>query len=154
MHAKIVEVKELPMSDLVIGKGQVRLSDVGKGIDELAASIDKIGQLEPIVVAPSSEKGKFEILTGQRRFLACKQLKKDKILACILEERVDEIEAKVISLTENLLRLDINRKDLIDACTMLYRKYGSIKDVASETGLPYNEVRLYVRYDRLKPELR
>jgi ParB family chromosome partitioning protein len=152
--AKIIETREIPLTSLVVGKAQVRVRDVGKEIDELAASIAKIGQLEPIVVCPAKEKGKFEILTGQRRFLAHKQLKKDKIMACILDREVDETEAKVISVTENLVRRDLNRKDLIDACTALYRKYGSIKDVADETGLPYPKVALFVKYDRLAPELK
>jgi ParB family chromosome partitioning protein len=154
MNANIVDVKELPLSSLVIGKGQVRLRDVGKDIDELAASIAKIGLLEPIVVCPAKEKGKFEILTGQRRYLAHMQLKKEKIMACILDREVDDTEAKVISVTENMVRRDLNRKDLIDACTALYRKYGSIKDVAEDTGLPYQKVSLYVKYDRLAPELK
>ncbi len=152
--AKIVEIKEMPLSSLVIGKAQVRVRDVGKEIDELAASIAKVGQLEPIVVCPAKEKGKFEILTGQRRYLAHKQLKKDKIMACVLDREVDETEAKVMSVTENLVRRDLNRKDLIDACTALYRKYGSIKDVADETGLPYHRVREFVKYDRLAPEMK
>jgi hypothetical protein len=37
--ARIKEVKEIPLSDLEIGLGQVRLRDVGKDIDELADSI-------------------------------------------------------------------------------------------------------------------
>jgi len=152
--AQIVDTKEILLSSLVIGKAQVRVRDVGKDIDELAASIAKVGQLEPIVVCPAREEGKYEILTGQRRFLAHKQLKKEKIMACILDREVDETEAKVISVTENLVRRDLNRKDLIDACTALYRRYGSIKDVADETGLPYEKVRLFVKYDRLAPELR
>jgi len=147
--AQIVDTKEIPLSSLVIGKAQVRVRDVGKDIDELAASIAKVGQLEPIVVCPAREEGKYEILTGQRRFLAHKQLKKEKIMACILDREVDETEAKVISVTENLVRRDLNRKDLIDACTALYRRYGSIKDVVDETGLPYEKVRLFVKYDRL-----
>jgi len=154
MPAKIVEVKEIPLSSLVIGKGQVRTRDVGKDIDELAASIQKMGQLEPIVVCPAKEEGKFEILTGQRRYLAHKQIRKGSILACILDHEVDETEAKVISVTENLVRRDLNRSDLIDACTALYRRYGTMKAVADETGLPYDDVRNYVKYDRLAPELK
>lgn len=154
MIAKVIEVREIPIANLVIGKAQVRVRDVGKDINELAVSISKIGQLEPIVVCPTSEKDKYEILTGQRRYLACKQLKKDTIMACILSKEVDDVEAKVISTTENLIRRDLNRKDLIDVCTSLYRKYGSIKDVADEFGLPYHKVSLYVKYDRLSPELK
>ena len=87
------------MDSLEIGKGQVRLRDVGKDIDELAASIAKVGLLEPIVVAPGSAPGKFEIITGQRRFLAHKKLGAETIMAAVLDTAVDETEAKVISVT-------------------------------------------------------
>ena len=72
--ARVTKVIEIPLVDLVIGKGQVRLTDVGKDIDELAESISKVGLLEPIVVCPTAQAGKYEILTGQRRFLAHKKL--------------------------------------------------------------------------------
>jgi ParB family chromosome partitioning protein len=152
--AKIVEIKEIPLDALVIGKGQVRVRDVAKDLDELMASIKKQGLLQPIVVCESEEPGKYEILTGQRRFLAHKELQKKTITACILDEKVDEIEAKLISITENLVRRDPNSKDYIDACTWLYRKYGSMKAVADELGLKPATVSNYVKYDRLKPEMR
>jgi ParB family chromosome partitioning protein len=152
--AKISVVKEVALDDLVIGKAQVRLRDVGKEIKELADSIRVVGLLEPIVVCPAEKPGKYEIITGQRRFLAHKELKRKMILAAILDERVDETTAKVLSITENLVRRDLNQKDLIDACTSLFKKYSSVKDVAEETGLPYDKVREYVKYDRLVPELR
>jgi ParB family chromosome partitioning protein len=125
--ASVKETKEIKLDDLVIGKGQVRLSGVGEDIDELAASIAKIGLLEPIVVCPAEKSGKYEILTGQRRFLAHKTLKRDTILACVLDSRVDETTAKIISVTENLVRKDLNRRDLITACTALYKVYGSVR---------------------------
>ena len=151
---KITEMKKIPLEDLEVGKGQSRTSDVGKGIPELADSIRKVGQLEPIVVCPGSKSGKYEILTGLRRFMACKDAGIPTILAVIIDERVDEITAKIISVTENLVRRDLNRKDLIDVCTFLYKKYASIKAVCEETGLPYPDVTKYVKYDRLVPELR
>jgi ParB family chromosome partitioning protein len=151
--AKIKEVKEIPMKDLVIGKGQVRLRDVKKDITELADSIRKVGLLEPIVVCPAEKAGKYEIITGQRRFLAHQELKKTTIYAAILDEKVDETTAKVLSLTENLVRKDLNRRDLIDVCTLLFKKYGTIKSVAEETGLPASKVTDYVKYDQLNPAL-
>lgn len=149
------EVREIALSDLTIGKGQVRVKDVGKDIDELAESIRVMGLLEPIVVCPSAkEKGKYEILTGQRRFLAHKQLKRKTIMATVLDGHMSEDEAKAISLTENLVRRDLSLKELIDACTSLYKRYGSIKTVSEETGLSASIVSQYVKYDRLIPELR
>jgi ParB family transcriptional regulator, chromosome partitioning protein len=151
--AKIVDSKDIPLDKLVIGKGQIRLQEVGAGIKELADSISAKGLLQPIVVAPI-EGDKFEILVGQRRFLAHKELKATAIRAQILDEAVDETEAKVLSLSENMVRRDISRKDKIDVCTVLYKKYGSMKDVAEATGLPYKDVSQFVKYDRLKPDLK
>lgn len=148
------EVKDIRLDDIVISTGQVRVRDVGKEIDELAASIQKLGLLEPIVVCPAEKAGKYEILTGQRRFLAHKQLKRSTIRATVLKKRVDDVTAKALSLTENLVRRDLHSRDLIDACTALYKQYGSIAAVAEETGLPYSKVSQYVKYDRLSAELR
>jgi ParB family chromosome partitioning protein len=152
--ATIREVREIPLDDLVIGKAQVRKRDVGKDIGELAESIRVMGLLEPIVVAPAEKPGKFEIITGQRRFLAHKQLGRRTILAGVLDEKVDEATAKVLSVTENLVRRDLNSRDLIDVCTALYKKYGTIGAVAQETGLSQTRVGAYVKYDRLSPELK
>lgn len=152
--ARIEKVMELPLEVLEIGRAQSRVRDVSEGISELAESIRKMGLLEPIIVCPGLTEGKYEVLVGQRRFLAHKELGYDKIMAAILDERVDEITAKVISVTENMVRRDVNRRDLIDVCTWLYKKYSTTRDVAEETGLPESMVREYVKYDRLIPQLK
>jgi len=146
----IKEIRQINLGDLLIGKGQVRTKEVAKDLDILVESIRVLGLLEPIVVCPSADKpGKYEILTGQRRFLAHKELDKPTIMAVVLEKRVDEGVAKAISVTENLVRRDLSPRELIDACTSLYKKYGSIKDVSEATGLKYQLVSRYVKYDRL-----
>lgn len=152
--AKILEYREIPLGDLKIGKAQVRTHEPGKDIEHLAASIEKQGLLQPIVVCESEEAGKWEILTGQRRFLAHKHLKRDTITAAILDERVDEAEAKAISITENLIRRALSGAELIDGITFLYNKYGSAKAVHEVTGIPYDDVRHYVKYPRLMTELK
>ena len=153
--AKIVEYRELSLNDLVIGKGQVRTSDIGKDIDQLADSIRVQGLLQPIVVCESRENsGKWEILTGQRRFLAHKLLEKQTITAAILDGHVDEQTAKAISITENLIRRKLSGKELIDGVTYLYRMYGTQKAVVEATGLPQTAVSSYVKYPRLIPELK
>ena len=152
--AKIVEYKDIPLDDLTIGMGQARVQDVGKEIEDLAESIRMQGLLQPIVVCPAREAGKWEILTGQRRFLAHKMLRRESITAAILDERVEEQEAKAISITENLIRRGLSNKDLIDGVTYLHKVYGNAKAVADTTGLPYAEVLKYVKYPRLSPELK
>ena len=152
--AKIIEYREIPLDDLTLGKGQVRVEDVGKGIEDLAESIKIQGLLQPIVVCPAVTDGKWEILTGQRRFLAHKMLKRDNISAAVLDARVSEDQAKAISITENLIRRKLSGKELKDGILYLYNIYGSIGDVVKTTGLPRESVRDYVKYPRLLPELK
>ena len=135
----------------MFGKGQARLTQPGKEIDELVDSIRVQGMLEPIVVCETDTSGQFEIIIGQRRFYAHQALGKDTIRATILGGPITIEEAKAMSLTENLVRTDLNSTDLITACTDLYRTYGSFKTVAEQTGLSADKVSKYVKYDRLHP---
>lgn len=148
-------VEKVNLDRLVIGAQQARTRDVEQDIDELVESIRVHGQLEPIIVAPTEdEEGYYEILAGQRRWLAMRRLGATRIAAAIIEERPDKDVASALSISENLIRRDLNTLDLIDACTRLYHKYGSIKAVAERFGLPYGRVRRYVKFDRLRPALK
>ena len=152
--ATIRETRDIALADLVLGKGQVRLTDRGKEIDELADSIRVQGLLEPIIVCETDPPGKYEIITGQRRFVAHQELGRDTIRATILDGPITIEEAKAMSLTENMVRTALNSTDLISVCTDLYRTYGSFRTVAEKTGLSANKVKQYVRYDRLHPTLK
>lgn len=152
--AKIVEYRDIPLSDLSIGKSQARTVDPGRDVDELARSIEVQGLLQPIVVCPLAESEKWEILTGQRRFLAHQRLRRETISAAVLDERVGEAEAKTISVTENLVRRQLTGKELTDSITYLYGVYGSVRDVAVTTGISATTIRKHVKARRLVPELR
>ena len=152
--AKIVDYREIPLDELVIGKGQVRTQNPGKEVEELAKSIDVQGLLQPIVVCAARETGKWEILTGQRRFLAHKIMKRNTITAAVLDEPVNQEQAKAISITENLIRRNLSSRELKDGILYLYNLYGSVQDVVDATGLPHQKVRDYVKYPRLIPELK
>lgn len=152
--AKIVEYRDIPLDDLTLGKGQVRVESTGKEIEDLAMSIETQGLLQPIVVCTARDSRKWEILTGQRRFLAHKRLRRQVIAAAVLDERVDEGQAKAISITENLIRRQLSGKELKDGILYLYKLYGSVGDVVKATGLPRTKVQDYVKYPRLLPELK
>jgi ParB family chromosome partitioning protein len=142
------QVKEIPLEQIDIGLSQVRTSDVDEGVQELAASIEKLGLLEPILVSPKAE-DRYEVVTGQRRFLAHQYLGRETIRATILAEPIEPEIAKAISLTENMVRQNLSTKDYIDACTELFRTYGSIKKISETLGLPYYKVSQYVKYEQL-----
>uniref|UniRef100_A0A7V4E3V4 ParB/RepB/Spo0J family partition protein n=1 Tax=candidate division WOR-3 bacterium TaxID=2052148 RepID=A0A7V4E3V4_UNCW3 len=78
--------------------------DVEKNLDALVESIKKHGVLEPILVKKDGEK--YQLLAGERRFLAAKKAGLDKVPVRVLE--VDEPSTAEIALVENLLREDLN----------------------------------------------
>ena len=145
---------ELPMDKIDIGKGQMRGKIDQDGLQELAHSIRIQGLLEPIIVAQSkANPGRFEVLAGQRRFLACELLQWPTIKAIVRAPVDDLVDQKAISATENLLKQEPSLADKIDTCTDIYNKYGDIKIVSEKTGLPERLVRDYVKVARLHPEL-
>jgi len=146
-------IREISVKSLVLGDRQVRSRGVDKEIEELADSIRLHGLLEPIVICPNGHPGQFEVLMGQRRLLAHRMLGREQIMAALIDEPVDLATAKVLSLTENLVRRSLDSRDVIDACTALYKKYGTARAVADETGLPYAQVLRHVKYDRLDSAL-
>lgn len=77
-----------------------------ESIDSLAASIDRLGVLQPILVRKIIGTERFEIIAGERRWRASQRAKKDTIPAIILEP--DEQIAAEIRLMENLERDQLN----------------------------------------------
>lgn len=154
MPVTITDNRDIDLTDLDLGNTQTRTHEVRKDIDELEDSIRINGVIHPILVAPSKVPGKFTIIAGQRRFLACQALQLTKIPARILSEVVDEIEAVSISIAENMVRRDPIRIDMINACIKLFNHYGSVPDVVAATGLKTKNIKQYLRMERLTPELK
>jgi len=149
---KVSKYELLPLSELGIDRFQVRKQNVGQGLDELAASIEKWGLIQPITVCRwQGDPGpyKWEIVCGQRRFLAHQQLNRSEIYCGIIEGDIALEEGLALSASENVVRLDMSNKDMIDLCVRLYNRYGTFKDVAEETKLPYEIVRKYIKFDGL-----
>ena len=154
MAVTIKERRDLRLDQLYTDKYQVRNLDPGKEIDELEDTIRIHGVLQPIMVAPSGlGDERYEIIMGQRRFIACRNLQMESIPCQILSEKIDVLEAKTLSVIENMSRVDLPQGDYIDVCTELFKHYGSPKLVAEKTGLPIDKVRRYVKYDQLMPVL-
>ena len=153
--ATLEDVRAISLDKLVTSSHQARTRDVDKDLDELVHNLQVHGQLEPIIVRqlPGTEH-RYEIIAGQRRFLAARKLGWKTLSAAVFEGDIDDATVSAISLSENLVRRDLTDHDLIDVCTKLYRKYGSVKAVSDELGLPSARVRNYVKFDRLRPQLK
>ena len=80
---------------------------------ELGASIAADGLIEPIILRPQ-KKGRFELIAGERRLRAVREYTDmDDIQAKIVE--VDDLKARRISNSENLLRQDLSAIESIEA---------------------------------------
>ena len=155
INAKISEIKKVPLSDLTLGKHQARVSDLSKELDDLVESIRAIGLQMPLVVCPSQGdvSEKYEIIAGQRRFLAHKELGLDDVYCSIYDNPLTEVEAKLISLTENVVRTPMVTSDLVDACVYLYNLYGTQKAVVEKTGLSSKVISQYVKFPSLNKQV-
>ena len=138
------QVRFLPLSDMDISEFNVRRREITADLDELANSLDRYGLQQPIVVAPKGDR--FEILVGQRRYLAAKQLGWEEIPALLLSQPLDRIEATIFSFSENIQRHDLSGRDKAAACKYLLDALGSIGAVAEQTGVSTQTVRKWLGY--------
>ena len=150
-----MEVKHIGIDKIKVSKSNTR-KDLSAGtedatLDDLARSILEKGLLSPILVIKKSE-GKYDLIAGQRRFLACKKLGWKDIPA-IVRDDLNDADATVISLIENIHRADMNPLDKATALKALYEKYQDYSKVASETAWSEATVRKYVRLLDLPVEL-
>lgn len=138
------EVKPIPLTDLDISELNVRRREITADLDDLIESLDRFGLQQPIVVTPKGNR--FSIIIGQRRFLAAKHLGWEKIPALVREESLDEVEATIISFSENIQRRELSAGDKADACRLLMDRLGSVREVATNLGVSQRTVRKWLGY--------
>jgi ParB family transcriptional regulator, chromosome partitioning protein len=93
-----VEISELRLPNYTIHERGTET------IDELALSILQYGLLNPIIIR--IRESQFEIISGIRRYLACKKLRWKKIPCHVIE--VNDKDSFEISLVENIQRKNLN----------------------------------------------
>jgi ParB family chromosome partitioning protein len=99
---------------------------------ELILSIKEKGIIQPVVVRPLGDE--FELVAGERRFLAAQKLGLDKVPALVMEKLSKE-EMLELSLIENLQREDLNPIDEARGYKRLLEECGlSQKDLSAKIG--------------------
>jgi ParB family transcriptional regulator, chromosome partitioning protein len=85
-------------------------------MDQLIASVKSKGILEPLLVRPKPS-GRFELVSGERRFRAAKSLQLDSVPVVIKE--LSDVEVLEVSLIENLQREDLNPVEEVEGVLQL-----------------------------------
>lgn len=151
----------VPLDDIDISHLNVRPEEEALiEIDDLAKSIEELGQLQPVVLIGNPDKKtnqKHKIIVGQRRFLAHKKLAKknpkyNTIRAEFIPKPEELIEATVISLAENMQREPLSYDTTIKAVSKVYDHYKNIRRVSQILGVSESFVREHLNINRLVSE--
>jgi ParB family chromosome partitioning protein len=133
----------LPLELIDVSISNVRKSNLEEGIDELANSIREIGVQQPVMVFKKGER--YELIIGQRRYLACKKAGKTEIPA-VVTKVMDRTQAIIKSFSENIYRRDLDYSDKMQAASELRSKLKKIDIVAKRLGVTTQTVRNYLGY--------
>ena len=97
----------LKIDEIISNPYQPRKTFDDEKLNDLTNSIKERGIIQPIVVRPSkSQDEKFEIIAGERRWLAAKKANLDSVPVVILN--VDDEKSLEFAIVENVQRQDLN----------------------------------------------
>lgn len=120
----------LKLSQLQPGKYQPRTRMDEGALYELAESIKSQGVMQPILVRPLAEKGRFEIIAGERRSRAAKLAGLDEVP--VLVKEVPDEAAAVMALIENIQREDLNPLEEAQGLQRLTLEFGLTHEQAAQ----------------------
>ena len=104
---KKIETNKVSIKDIVRNKFQPRKNFSKDSLEELTNSIKEQGIIQPIVVRPDkSINGKYEIIAGERRWLASQNAGLHEVPVVILD--VDDVKSLEFAIVENVQRQDLN----------------------------------------------
>ena len=98
-------------------------------MSELKDSIKNSGLLQPITVRKISN-GKYEIVAGERRYRACRELGMESIP--VIEMNVGDARGYELSVLENIQRENLNPIEEAESYLMLMEVYGYTQEKLSE----------------------
>ena len=124
-----MKLLNLKIDKIVTNSNQPRkYFDNGK-MSELKDSIKNSGLLQPITVRKISN-GKYEIVAGERRYRACRELGMENIP--VIEMNVGDARGYELSVLENIQRENLNPIEEAESYLMLMEVYGYTQEKLSE----------------------
>ncbi|WP_121334309.1 ParB/RepB/Spo0J family partition protein [Pseudomonas aeruginosa] len=125
-------------------------------IPELAASIQRVGLLQNLIVTATADGERYEVVAGGRRLAALKLLAKKRRISkewdvpCLL---VADGTARTASLTENVQREDMHPADQFEAFAALVAEGRPIEDIAADFSVTPLVVQRRLKLANVSPRL-
>jgi len=152
------QLEELPLDTLQRGEYQPRREMSPDSLNDLAASIQRHGVMQPIVVRrlggnPALHGVQYEIVAGERRWRAAKQAGLSHIPA-IIRDLPDEL-AIALALIENIQREDLSPMEQANALQRFHDEFGmSHQEIADAVGKARTTVSNLLRLIGLQAEVK
>lgn len=119
-----------------------------EGLKELADSIKEQGVVQPVVVRPADQAGRYILVLGERRLRASKMAGKDSVPAIV--RRVSPQQAAEMTVLENVVREDLNPLEQAEAFRVLSKEFQLTQaQIAERVGVSRETVSNYMRLLRL-----
>lgn len=139
--------REIPLELIDPNPYQTRRRINEVALHELAESIKVSGVVQPVVVRQTAG-GRFQIVAGERRWLACKLAEKTSVPAVVRE--ISNEQAMEITIIENLQREDLNPVEQARAFERLSREFGLTQEqIATRTGKDRASIANFIRLLKL-----
>ena len=145
-------VVNLDIADIDKNPFQTRYVDDDEALEELADSIKANGVVQPIMVRPGEEDGRYILVLGERRLLASKKAGKTTIPALV--RKVSLQQAAEMTIIENLQREDLSPLEQAEAFRVLSEEFKLTQaQIGERVGLSRTSVANYMRLLRLPREV-
>jgi len=119
---------------------------------ELRDSIKEHGVVQPVVVRPAEEEGRYTLVLGERRLRASKMADKETIPALV--RRLSPQQAAEMTVLENVMREDLNPLEQAEAFRVLSKEFHLTQaQIAERIGVSRETVSNYMRLLRLPKEV-
>ena len=116
-------INKLSITDLVRNKLQPRKNFDKENLEELTSSIKERGVIQPVIVRQSADhKNKYEIIAGERRWLAAQNAGFHHVPVVITE--ADDLKSLEFAIVENVQRHDLNSIEEANGYQKLIDKFG------------------------------
>ena len=143
--------REIPVSEIDRNPYQTRTRFDESLLSELAASIKATGVVQPVLVRPLPN-GRFQLIAGERRWLASQVAGKETIPAIL--RHVSDEQAMEMTIVENLQRTDLNPMEQARAFDRLGQEFKLTQEqMAQRTGKDRASVANFLRLLRLPVEV-
>ena len=145
-------VVNLAISDIDKNPFQTRYVDDDDALEELSESIKANGVVQPIMVRPGDEDGRYILVLGERRLLASKKAGKTTIPALV--RRVSLQQAAEMTIIENLQREDLSALEQAQAFRVLSQEFSLTQaQIGERVGLSRESIANYMRLLKLPREV-